>query len=283
MVTIAKLNTGVNEAFKNKVNQFLCESPLYTDIKFNDDPDQRKKEIAYIRDDKLKIDIYCIYCKKESTFVRFTGVNYYQNLGDARETGILAPTEVPIVLKCQRENHHQYKFSLMFTTDGIQKIGQFPSMESISSNDIAKYRLILDKQDYSELHRAGGLASHGIGIAPYVYLRRIFERLIYQHYDRYKSEHEEIPGFDTLRIDEKISRLAVYLPEALVKHKSVYKVLSKGIHELDEETCKKHYPVARAVVIAILEEDLQRKEKEKAANALQSALQKTLSELENES
>ncbi|MBC2887329.1 hypothetical protein H7Q97_18270 [Ochrobactrum sp. CM-21-5] len=279
MVTIAKLNTGANEAFKNKVNQFLCDSPLYTDIKFNDDPDQRKKEVAYIRDDKIKIDIYCIYCKKESTFVRFTGSNYYETLNDARENGVLSTTELPILLKCQRENYHQYKFSLSFTKDGIQKIGQFPSMESISSNDIAKYRSVLDKQDYSELHRAGGLASHGIGIAPYVYLRRIFERLIYQHYDRYKSENEEISGFDQLRIDEKISKLADYLPEVLVKHKAVYKVLSKGIHELDEETCKKHYPVARAVIIAILEEDLQRKEKEKAATALQSALQKTLSEL----
>ncbi len=227
--------------------------------------------------------MYCVWCGKDSTFDRFFGRNYYQSWSTASLVGLIISGEAPLLLKCQRNNDHHYKFSILILSNSIQKIGQYPSMESISSSEIAKYRNILEKQDFAELHRAGGLASHGIGIAPYVYLRRIFERLIYQHYENYKKEHGEIQGFEALRIDDKISNLSEYLPATLVKHKSVYKILSKGIHELDEESCKKYYPVVRAVVIAILEEDLQRKEKEKAAIALQAALNKALTELGNES
>lgn len=268
--------------FSEKFEKFLCDSPLYTPLKLSDDDEERSDEIDHIREGKFKQDMYCIYCKKESTFLRFFGVNHYSHWVNAKRSGVIGDSEMQTILVCQRQDHHKYQFSVLVRGKNAFKIGQYPSMESISNNGILKYRKVLKDQDYEELHRAGGLASHGIGIAPYVYLRRIFERLIYQHYEMYKLKYSPIDKFESMRIDEKIAALSEVLPPTLVQHKAVYKILSKGIHELDEDSCKKYYPVVRAVVVSILEEDLQRKEKERAATALQSELAKVLSELDSD-
>jgi len=108
-------------------------------------------------------------------------------------------------------------------------------MEDIAYADIEKYRSILGKQYFSELHRAGGLASHGIGIGAFVYLRRIFERLIFQHREEYDPGGTQIPNFATLRMDEKIEKLRSVLPAAVVRNKAAYAILSKGLHELSED------------------------------------------------
>ncbi|WP_457301315.1 hypothetical protein [Phyllobacterium sp. P5_D12] len=48
--------------------------------------------------------------------------------------------------------------------------------------------------------------------------------------------------------------------------------MSKGIHELDEADCKRFYPIMHAVIVAILEEDLQARLKAKSREALEKAL-----------
>jgi hypothetical protein len=63
------------------------------------------------------------------------------------------------------------------------------------------------------------------------------------------------------------------LPPALVKHQAAYSVLSVGIHDLDEQTCLKYFPVLKAVIILILEDHLQAKKKKAAEEELNRALQ----------
>jgi hypothetical protein len=140
---------------------------------------------------------------------------------------------------------------------GLMKIGQYPSMEDILSSDLQPYRKLLRPEDFAELRRAGGLYSHGIGIGSFVYLRRIFERLIALHYEQLEKAGKGVEGFGDMRMDEKIQALASVLPPALVKYKKTYAILSKGLHELDEDTCRKYYPVVRAAIMRILEQDLQ--------------------------
>lgn len=267
------------KTFNDKFSAFICDSPLYAPLELSNDPKEKDEEIEHIRRNSFKIDMHCIYCKKEATFIRFTDSDLEHHQYLAKSSSILMKNEISFTLVCLRVSQHIYKFSLLQTNEDVIKIGQYPSMESISNGDISKYKSVLKNQDFSELHRAGGLASHGIGIGSYVYLRRIFERLIYQHYENYKSNKGEIDNFSTLRIDDKISTLSAELPTSLVQNKIVYKILSKGIHELDEDTCKKYYPIVKAVIIAILEEDLQRNEKLKAERQLNSALSSIMSEL----
>jgi len=55
------------------------------------------------------------------------------------------------------------------------------------------------------------------------------------------------------------------LPSALVEHRAAYGILSKGLHELDEESCRQYFPAVRLTIVTILEQDLQAK-KQKVAN-----------------
>ena len=177
-----------------------------------------------------------------------------------------------IEVSCQRDGTHKYLFCFLYDGLHLTKYGQHPSMEDIAGADIRKYATLLRDGYFGELKRATGLASHGIGIGAFVYLRRIFERLILDHREAVAQAGKPIDGFDVLRMDEKIGALKDELPEALVKNKAAYRILSVGIHELDEETCKRYFPVVRAAIIQILEQDFQRRESEQVAAALESEI-----------
>lgn len=101
--------------------------------------------------------------------------------------------------------------------------------------------------------------------------------------DAHRVEFErggaEIAGFANMRVDEKIRALKSVLPEALVEHSSIYSIMSKGIHELDEETCQRFFPVMRAAVIEILEQDLQARKKAESAAVLRREISRIQSDL----
>ena len=161
-----------------------------------------------------------------------------------------------------------FKISLTPQTS-IQKVGQYPSVADLYSAKIKRYRKVLSPEDYRELNRAVGLAAHGVGIGAFVYLRRIFERLI--------EEAHQTASLDTIwdeerflrsRVPEKITLLASYLPGFLVENKTLYGIISKGLHELSEEECIQYFSVIRLGIELILEERIAMKEKnEKIAQA----------------
>ncbi len=62
--------------------------------------------------------------------------------------------------------------------DEVMKIGQCPSRADLEKSVLKKDPKVLDEQNYSDLIRAIGLASHGIGAGSHVYLRRVFENLL---------------------------------------------------------------------------------------------------------
>jgi len=147
----------------------------------------------------------------------------------------------------------------------VQKIGQFPSLADIANDESKQYRSVLTKDDSSEFHKAIGLAAHGVGIGSYVYLRRIFEHLIFSRYQEFKDSNGwKDEDFFGLRMKEKIEFLKNYLPPFLVENKGIYSILSLGIHELSEEKCLAYFGVMKHSIIIILEED--KKKKEEAAH-----------------
>lgn len=184
-----------------------------------------------------------------------------------------------VQLKCQRHGHsYSYYFDLKNGT--LQKVGQLPSMEDIAFSDIEKYRNVLGKAYFSELHRAGGLASYGVGIGSFVYLRRIFERLIYQHKEEFDPGGTKLSQFSGLRMDEKVSALSAVLPAAVIKNKAAYSILSKGLHELSETECSKHFPVVRAAIILMLEQDYLEAEKTRYEQELEKEIELAASSLQ---
>jgi NifB/MoaA-like Fe-S oxidoreductase len=69
-------------------------------------------------------------------------------------------------------------------------------------------------------------------------------------------------------MDGEIEMLKDVLPEFLITNKTIYSILSKGIHELTEQECMDSFHVIRVGIELMLDEklgELQRKKKVKLA------------------
>lgn len=81
--------------------------------------------------------------------------------------------------------------------------------------------------------------------------------------------------FEQARVAERIKMLEGYLPDILVKNTTIYGILSKGIHELSEEECRKYFPVVKECIYQIL--GMWESERRKQAD--EDALSKALSSI----
>jgi hypothetical protein len=251
------------------VQTILMETPLYQRLAVGPHGDRVLKALRY---DSLQLDLHCVDCKRECVFVSSRG-----SYGNATPSSLLSaaikPAFFEVELKCQR-CRRQYVYYFDLDGGSLQKVGQSPSLEDIAGADIEKYRKQLKGGAFAELRRAGGLISHGIGIGAFVYLRRIFERLITEHYKAHCEKKGPVEGFDAMRMDDKIAALSDVLPESLVKHRKAYSILSKGLHELEEDECKAFYPPLRAAIIKMLEDDWVIRQRRDADEALEREMQR---------
>lgn len=145
---------------------------------------------------------------------------------------------------------------------------------------IEKYRGLLGRQRFGEFARAIRLASHDVGIGAYVYLRRLFESLIEETHESAKvTENWDEEAYTKCRMTEKIAMLKGSLPTFLVDNPNMYSILSKGIHELSEDECLKHFQTLKIGIELILDEKLEEKEKENKIKEAKSALSAVSGEL----
>jgi hypothetical protein len=165
--------------------------------------------------------------------------------------------------RCSRDSSHTMHFYMLVDGNGLQKIGQYPSLADIATGNLKNFSRVISKERAREYGKAVGLFAHGIGAGSFVYLRRVFE----QEIELARQQAKKLPKkYPRLRMDEKILALKAVLPEKLVKNRSIYSILSKGIHELSEDECKQYFPAVRAGIDLILEEKLEkilREEREK--------------------
>ena len=125
---------------------------------------------------------------------------------------------------------------------------------------------VISKEDRKELGTAIGLFASGVGAGSYVYLRRILERLVYQAKETAGDVIDD-EKFEQARMSERVKMLDGYLPEVLINNTTIYGILSKGIHELSEEECRKYFPVVKECIYQILGmwESLRKKQADEAA------------------
>lgn len=217
-------------------------------------------------------DEYCVACRRVTPFRRMMLTSSGGGAG-SRLTTLRTP-----VSKHQRVTVHctrcqgTYVFLFGPYRGGLAKIGQSPSMADIASADIQRFASELDDSDMSELRHATMLQSHKIGVAAFVYLRRIFERLLERHRLEQEANSGPIEGYDAMRVEERVKALEAVLPAELVANRKIYAILSKGIHELDEDTCLDFYPVVRAAIVEILERDIAARNQAVASSALRAAV-----------
>ena len=261
------------------ISEFFFDIPLYTEIKITDKNISIFEDILLFRKEQISFEGYNPLKKADSTFI--IEKEFKDKL--ASHTFSLSESYIDIIkifletggyrtinVKCKRYNDI-FTFSIFYDAEKrlLLKIGQYPSIEDFHIYEIKQYDKLLSNDVLKEFTKAIGLAANGVGIGSFVYLRRIFENLILESFEEAKQEGKvEEETFSRSRMDEKIGLLEDYLPPFLVENKSIYSILSKGIHELDENTCLKYFEFMKVGIEIILDQKLEKKkQKEKEEEA----------------
>lgn len=179
-----------------------------------------------------------------------------------------------LTARCARDENHECYIFVILTSDRITKIGQFPNPIKSQFRSINKYKGLLDNY-MDELKTALALSNNNVGVGSYVYLRRVFEKIVFDVFNENKTALRiDDKDFFTARFDEKIDILKDYLPKFLVENRAIYGILSKGVHELDEEDCNEYFPVLYKSITMILDEIIEKKKKLEEQKGLANSIAK---------
>lgn len=239
----------------------------------------------------FQFDCFCPKCSKESTFVMGENEFYFQQpigsviRGASPVNNVERINRIGVpksqIFHCQRNNEHVFTFNFYFTGKTLIKTGQYPSMADIEIPGIQKYKSLL-KRDYSDFSKAIGLHAHGVGAGSFVYLRRIFENLIEEIHQEYlQSAQWDDDKYQRSRMDDKIKLLQDKLPDILVENRAVYGIMSKGIHELNEDECLALFPNVKLGIELILDEKLHEQEKQSKRKSFSSFIANTTAKLKS--
>ncbi|MBD1880414.1 MULTISPECIES: short-chain dehydrogenase [unclassified Coleofasciculus] len=267
------VDTNQNNDFPSSL-EFFFRVPLYKTFDITGENWPKVLDVEFFRE---TLDAYCIECKKDSTFIH----DFEKRTTEYKKTYAFSERIFCNVYKCSRNASHRIDFCFKVYNEKIQKFGQAPSIADLTLNKIGKYKKILSTKKYNELSKAIGLVSHGVGIGSFVYLRRIFEDLVEQAHQEaieIKKDSWNEETYCRSRMDEKIGLLKEFLPDFLFRNRIIYSILSKGIHELSEEECLKYFDAVKIGIELILDEKLERSNRE----AKTKEVEKLLSEIHNE-
>ena len=274
------------------VGEFLFDLPLYHKVPRDDSEDIIN--FLMLGDlEKREVDGYNPIEQCESTFAMFcSAYNTVQNplgRGHLEVSYVSGKSEkfdtFEVILKCKRYgtflhylvhaeyDNEDYEHSHIMS---ISKVGQYPSVADFHIGQVHKYDKVLPKDKMREFTKAIGLAANGVGIGSFVYLRRIFEHLVFEAKDAAMATNPEFDetAFTSARMNERIQMLSDYLPDFLVENHNIYSILSKGVHELSEEECKKYFTVLKESIEMILDEKLEAYRKEQRKQEIKGALSK---------
>lgn len=282
-----------------KPHEFFLSIPLYAPVAYEGEQIWEVLDVLYFNG---TYDSFCTKCKRESTFKVSSGTRpneFQRNISQERlikqHGGKPDFPRLPsgvFVLSSTCTRHEAHKQNFLFFVDyqtaigesgqvsthsTFQKIGQQPSYGDLHMLQVKKYAHVLEKEQLAELTRAIGLASHDVGVGAYVYLRRIFEGLVEEAHVLAKSD----PGWDEdaylrCRMNERVALLRAHLPAFLVENPGMYSLLSKGIHELSEQDCLKHFSTLRIGIELILDERIEARARSQKIAAAKAAIQKAI-------
>lgn len=277
------------------LEEFVFNIPLYHKIDVTNGYDDIIQQLNGVNNlsSSVTIDGYNPLNKKDTTYRLIFGLgnlressgigsgfstrfHYYSNL--IKEQGVKT-----IVFECQRYGNtitiavfHDYDKAI------IMKVGQYPSVADIHIGQVKQYDKVLEKSIMKEFTKAIGLAANGIGIGSFVYLRRIFENLIFDAYNEAKNDNAiDEKQFNSMRMDERIKSLKGFLPSFIIENNEIYGILSKGIHELTEEECLAYFDCMRKSIELILDERLEQLAKKKKIEEVKKTLNAITSQIKN--
>ncbi len=244
---------------------FFFELPLYTQIKVDKN---NKMEFVKLMRFSGGIDAYNPILKENTTY-RMIANRHFQ-VG----AYLLSSYEdfTDFTLTCIRNNFTIKCFAYLEVSQDedeeeigfFQKVGQLPSIADLHRSKIKEYDKVLEREKIKEITRAIGLAANGVGIGSFVYLRRVFEYLVEEaHKKAVKENNINEAVYEKSRMVDKIELLKKYLPTFLVQNRSIYGILSLGIHELTEQDCLTHFEALKVGIELILDEKVGELNKER--------------------
>lgn len=291
---------------RNVFLNFLQYEGLYKKIQITED---NIEQLIVFIGGECKISVYCPECREERVFsaksFRVHSENGYTfgkdfvsnfNTGLKRahfvegnddeknaKSWILknwSESEFPITLMislcCAMDNNHRLDYVIHAYEKYLIKIGQYPSIATLSFSELDEYRHVMDDAVRKEFGTALGLFANGVGIGAYTYLRRIFETIITKASETAIDEgFIEKDAFKNARVNEKIDMIRDELPETIVDNPVLYGIISKGIHELSEEECIEYFPVMKDSILLILNQW----EKKRKENETKKRLNATISKI----
>ena len=225
------------------VKEFLFDSPIYQVVP----KDNCEDVINFIKGlGSKEVDGYNPIEKCDSTFVLFCSIYYTVQsgpFGGISHTSYLSGKHetfktYELILKCKRYGSFlHYLIHVEYAKDdkdnilSISKVGQYPSIADFHIGQVRKYNKILPKDKMREFTKAIGLAANGVGIGSFVYLRRIFEHLVFEALKIAKDRNTkfDIEGFNTARMNKKIQMLSGFLPDFLVENHTIYGIDRKSV------------------------------------------------------
>ena len=249
------------------IREFIFDLPLYKEIPFDD-----TFEKIGDANSSFTIDGYNPDKENETTYRLIQGLgndckDYTYSHCEYSKSELKNSGIKQIWFECLR---YEDELGIFVSVDSknktIMKIGQIPSFGDMHIRKVDKYKKVLSKEKMREFTKAIGLAANGVGIGSFVYLRRIFEYLIDDTFNKIPSTEIEIQKFNNARMDIKISVLKDFLPTFLVNNRKIYSILSKGVHELSEEECLGYFNCLKSSIEIMLFEKLIQKEREKHIN-----------------
>ena len=285
----------MSESFP-KPAEFLLERPLYSEEQYSEESTWDALGLLYFAG---TYDAYCTHCNREATFqaqspnrpkdlIRDHALEEMQKKHGFKPKAPQIPHGIYQIRGiCTRQNSHTQDFFFLVGVrfnkqeegstgrfvKNVQKVGQQPSFGDLHLQHVKRYRESLPAAQLGELTRAISLASHDVGIGAYVYLRRVFEWLVEEAHQVGAAESTwDEATYVRSRMSEKISLLREHLPEFISQHPEMYGLLSKGVHELTEAECISNFPTLRLATELILDERLERKQREKKIAEAKAAL-----------
>jgi len=252
------------EEKKISKHEFYFETPLYEVIEVS------KLEGDLFKDD---VDAYNSFSGFDTTYEIYgSHIGYHDNDYKGFYT---------VTLTCKRKGEDKLRFFVFKNNEIVMKLGQFPSLADIQFAEIGKkYDQFLSEQELKDFKKAIDLAAHGYGAGSFVYLRRIFENLINRAFKTNKSTlNVSEEDFRKKWMVDKVELLKDYLPSQLLEMKNVYKVLSKGVHELSEQECLKYFPALKLSIDLILEQKIEMEAKQKRDEEVKRQLEEINKEI----
>lgn len=111
-----------------------------------------------------------------------------------------------------------------------------------------------------------------MGIAAFVYLRRIYEHIVENEYAKLPDTTKKSNASFDDKMKDVNKEINIIPPELDSQKSKIYSVLSKGVHEYEEDECYELYPVMKAIIIIMLERYLSEKEMKKQLKEIEKTL-----------